>query len=204
MQDNLNTIAQIVRKYNLGDNKYFFDKFSNCDKSQLEIAWAFGQKKIQNREIIKDASHLSNDEAKEADRKFLGFDNNSQTLLYYLNSEFDVKELKLKDENIERRLRKLLAERCIDLIAKEVSHSPIKKQPSFKSKAKVFVGKFKAAFIILGIVGAFSTPRIIDGLTTVETLTIKIHDRSKYEYRIGATCSDGWHSRQPGRPSSTN
>lgn len=70
---------------------------------------------------------------------------------------------------------------------------------TIKNKTIIFLGKFKVFFIVLGIVGAFETPRIIDGLTPIEILTIKIHDHSKYEYRIGATCSDGWHSNATGR-----
>ncbi len=195
----LQNSAQIVRQYNLGDDKYFYNKFSNTNKTQLEAAWKFGLRKIQNREIIKDASHLSNEEAQKASEKALNFDDNIQALFYYLNSEFDVKKLKLTDENTERRLRKILAEKYIALTSNEVSVLSIKYKSTIKAKAIKFLGKFKAAFIILGIVGAFATPRIIDGLTPVETLTIKIHDRSKYEYRVGATCSDGWHSSATGR-----
>jgi hypothetical protein len=195
----LQNSAQIVRQYNLGDEKYFFNKFPNSNKTQLTTAWTFAIRKIQNKEIIKDASNLSADEAQKAKEKAIHFDKSIQSIFFYLNSDFDVKKLKLADENIERRVRKILAEEYLDLTSKEITDLPIKDKSSIKSKTITFLSKFKAAFIILGIIGAFSTPRIIDGLTPVETLTTKIHDRSKYEYRIGATCSDGWHSNATGR-----
>ena len=56
IEDKLNSCALIIRKYNLGDKYFFFSKFPNTNKTILEAAWNFGLQKIQNREIIKDAS----------------------------------------------------------------------------------------------------------------------------------------------------
>lgn len=199
IQEQLNASAEIVRKYNVGDRSYFFMKFINCDKTQLETAWSYGLKKIQSREIIKDSHGISEKEVQQVNERLKTFDDNAQTLFTYLNSEFDVKKLKLADENAERRLRQLMSYRYIDLISKEVSELSIKEQSTPKSKTKTFFAKYKAAFIILAIVGAFASPRIIDGLTPVDTLTIRLHENSKYKYRVGATCSDGWHSNATGR-----
>lgn len=216
----LQNSAQIVRQYNLGDDKYFYDKFSNTDKTQLEAAWKFGLRKIQNKEIIKDASHLSIDETQRANEKLVNFDDVIPELFHYLNSPFDVKKLKLSDENTERRLRRILAEKYVALTSKEVWELSKKEKTSIKAKAVTFIGKFKAAFIIVGIVGAFATPRIIDGLTlpenllnkylhdkyssiktsviNVDALTNYLYENSKYKFN-GAICNDGWTSHSQGR-----
>ena len=198
IQDKLNNSAKIVSQYNLGDKNYFNVKFSNTNVTQLETAWTFGQRKIQNREIIKDASNISVDETNEANEKAVKFDKSIEGLFRYLNSEFDVKKLKLTDENIERRLRQILAETYIGKISNEVLELSIKDNSSVKSKTVTFFGKFKVAFIILGIIGVFATPRIIDGLTPVDVLTDKIHEKSKYEFN-GSICNDGTTSHSQGR-----
>jgi hypothetical protein len=40
--------------------------------------------------------------------------------------------------------------------------------------------------------------RIKDGLTSPEELTERIREKSKYQYRIGAICNDGWESEATG------
>ena len=198
IQDKLNASAQIVRQYNLGDKNYFISKFPNTNKTQLETAWTFGQRKIQNREIIKDASSISADETNLANERTINVEKNIEGLFNYLNSEFNVKKLKLTDENVERRFRHNLAELYIGNILNEVSELSIKDNSSIKSKTFAFFGKFKAAFIILGIVGVFATPTIIDGLTPVDILTEKIHEKSKYKFN-GSICNDGTTSHSQGR-----
>lgn len=199
IKDILNSSALIVRKYNLGDKIYFFEVFKLCDKIELESAWAFGLTKIQSKEIIKDASHIAFLEGENAVMKSMAFDYDQSKILFYLNSEFDAKKLKLSDENIERRLRKLLADRYIELTSQEISKQLIKSPNTSKHKTTSFFGQFKALFIILGIIGIFSTPRIIKGLTPIETIANKIHEESKYTYRVGAICADGWPSNATGR-----
>lgn len=208
IQDKLNACAIIVRKYNLGvdkflkfdfgDEKYFFEKFSNIDTRLLRNAWKLALKEIQNREIIKDTSHLSISDLEQVNKKIGGFDNNTQTLFYYLQSKFEVKELKLVDENIERRTRNLIADRYLDLVAKEVSELTSKSKNYFKVKTAAFLRKIKVALIIIAIIGAFSTPRIIDGLTPVYALTQKLHEKSKYKFN-GSICNDGTTSHSQGR-----
>lgn len=62
-----------------------------------------------------------------------------------------------------------------------------------------FIKKYWFVFAILIVLGFIASPRIIDGLTSVDTLTERIHEQSKYKYRIGATCNDGWQSQATGR-----
>lgn len=198
IQDNLFVSAQIVRKYNLGDKNYFFSRFNKINESQLETAWASALKEIQNREIIKDEPNLQNEEKKIASQKASIFDNNYTILLRYLKSEFDVKELKLTDERIERKLRNILANRLLDLIVQEVNDQQEDRTNSPKLKNLDLLKKIKTIFIVLLIIGGFSAPRIINGLTPVETLAIRIYNRSSYKFRIGATCTDGWKSNATG------
>lgn len=44
----------------------------------------------------------------------------------------------------------------------------------------------------------FFGARIVDGFKSVETLTIKIHERSKYKFS-GSKCNDGWTSLSQGQ-----
>jgi hypothetical protein len=64
---------------------------------------------------------------------------------------------------------------------------------------KSFFIKYKAIFIIVVIVLAFVSPRIINGLTPIDTLSWRLYNNSKYKHRVGATCRDGWHSGATGR-----
>src|SRR5438093_5168228 len=72
---------------------------------------------------------------------------------------------------------------------------------SFKNKqAMRFFKKYWIGISVITIVVELTTgPRIIDGLTPVEQLTQKYHERSKHKFRIGATCRDGWHSDATGQ-----
>jgi len=53
--------------------------------------------------------------------------------------------------------------------------------------------------LIVSLIGFFSLPRLIEGFTPVESICQKCLQKSKYEYRIGATCNDGWQSSATGR-----
>lgn len=220
IQNKLNQSAVIVRKYNLGDKIYFVTKFSSIDKSKLDTAWTFAENKIQNREIIKNASHLTAEETNSATLKNKTFDNNTIKLYEKLNSKFDVKELKLTDENIERKVRNVLALRFLQIISDEINEFSKIEAKSFKSKALRFTGKIKYGLIAIAVIGLFSAPRIIDGLTlpenllneylhdkyssiksstiNVDVLTNYLHEDSKYRFN-GAICNDGWTSHSQGR-----
>jgi len=196
--DKLNSSALIIRKYNLGDKTFFIDKFKHVHISMLENAWEFGSKKIQNREIIKDASSLELQENKSAQSRFDNFEQGIQKVYNYLESDFDVKKLKLKEENIERHFRHLLAERYVHLEIYNILEIKKKGNIHLKEKIANFFYTFLFIIIIIGIVGFLSVPRIIDRLTPVGTLTERIHEKSKYKFS-GAICNDGWTSHSQGR-----
>ena len=220
LQNKLNQYALTIRKYNLGDKNYFLSRFNKLNKSKLNTAWIFAQKKIQNREIIKDASHLTIYESKYATFITSGFENSTNELYQKLNSKFDFKELKLTDENVERKVRNILALRYLENLSSEILELQKKEENSFKSKAVRFAKKIKYGLITIGIFGVFSAPRIIDGLTpaenilnnylheeyseiktskiNVDVLTNYLHKDSRYKFN-GAICNDGWISHSQGR-----
>jgi hypothetical protein len=220
LQNKLNQSAVIVRKYNLGDKIYFFSKFSSVDKSRLDTAWTFAENKIQNREIIKNASNLSAEEASLAILKSKAFNNNTIHLFKKLNSKFDVKELKLKDENIERKVRNILALRFLLNISNEINEYRTDEVKSIKSKFLKLISKIKYGIIAMFIIGVFIAPSIIEGLTLpenllneylhskypsikssaieVDVLAAYLYEESKYKFN-GAICNDGWKSHSQGR-----
>ena len=199
MQNKLSYFALVVRKYNIGDKDYFFSKFPGIDNSALEIAWSFGLKKIQNTEIIKDAASLSEEAVYVIKIKVDNIGNNSDSIYQYLNSGFDVKKLKLDDENIERRVRNIIAVRYLQNFSVEILQLHNKSKNSFKAKAARFGNKIKYGLFVILVIGAFSAPRIITGLTPVDKLTEKIHKESGHQIRVGAICMDGWRSSATGR-----
>lgn len=221
IQDNLNRSALIIRKYDLGDKQYFFSKFQDFDKSPLETSWTFAAKKIQNREIIKDAFVSFNSIDKtEIDSTLTNFSEDIDDIYRFLNSNFDVKSLKLRDENIQRRIRHILADTYLDKITVDTRKLNIKKQASHSTRFKKVLKKFKIGIGIFLVATAFSTPRIIEGLTlpgnllnkylhgkysSIKTASINenilanyLHEDSKYKFN-GAICNDGWTSHSQGR-----
>ncbi len=62
-----------------------------------------------------------------------------------------------------------------------------------------FIKRYWYVFTIIIVFGIIASPRIIDGLTPVEKLAEKYHEQSKYQYRVGAICNDGWQSNATGR-----
>jgi hypothetical protein len=199
IQNKLGYYALVVRKYNIGDKVYFFSKFPDIDNSVLEIAWSYAVKKIQNTEIIKDAASLSEEAAIIIKIKVDNIGYNSDSIYQYLNSGFDVKKLKLADENIERRVRNIIAVRYLQNLSVEIFQLQNKSKNSFKAKAARFGNKFKYGIFIILVIGAFSAPRIITGLTPVDKLTDRIHRASGHKIRVGAICRDGWRSSATGR-----
>ncbi len=185
----LNNCAIIIRKYNLGDADFFFSKFPNIDKNLLQSAWYIALINIRHNEIIKFNPQQKTDNLSQVDKKLKQFDNDTGKLYHYLNSHFDAKQLKLADENAERRIRNILASKYVDIVSKQVSKS--------SSSTKRF-GSFKVILIIVGLVSLFFIPRIIEGLTPVDVLTEKIHEKSKYKFN-GSVCNDGHISHSQGR-----
>lgn len=199
MQNKLSYFALVVRKYNIGDKVYFFSKFPDIDNSALKIAWSYALKKIQNTEIIKDVSSLSEEAANVIKIKVDNVGNNSDSIYQYLNSGFDVKRLKFADENIERSVRNILAARYLQNLSVEILQLHNKSRNSFKAKTGRFVNRIKYGLFVILVIGAFSAPRIITGLSPVDKLTERIHKASGYKVRVGAICRDGWQSKATGK-----
>lgn len=198
VQQKLDSIALVARKYNIYDKSSFDTKYQFVHATLKEKAWAYALSKIQNREIIKNASTINEEEKKVAISKASKFSDDTHTLYSYLNQHFNPKDLRLTDENIERCLRNILAKRYVAAVDKEIQEILPKLTSTIKNRSSTFLHKFKTAFIILGIIGVFSIPRIIKGLTPVETLAERIHEKSKRKFN-GAVCNDGSISHSQGR-----
>lgn len=154
--------------------------------------------KIQNKEIIKFNPRTSLDNPTQVDREISRIGNDISTIFYYLNSEFDIKSLKHTEENIERRKRNILAVKYISLESKEINKLTEARQ-TLKRPTKInYLRKIRNVVIAIGIISLFFTPRIIDGLTPVEALANKIHEKSKYKFN-GSVCNDGHISHSQGR-----
>lgn len=198
LQKKLNSLACIIRKYNLFDKVSFEIKYNFIETTIIEKAWIYGLKQIKNGEIVKDATILTDEERQTAQTAQSTFSNEPNSIYYYLNKQFYPKDLKLSDENIERHKRNLLAKRYIELVHKELEVLALDLKPTFENRTKWFLNKFKIALIIFGIISIFSIPRIIDGLTPVDVLAFKIYEKSKRTFN-GAVCNDGHISHSQGR-----
>lgn len=185
-KDKLNIYAQLIRKYNLGDN-FLYSKFFQTYSSDLDDAWHYARKKIQNKEIIKDVQFLDLEDLKTATDKMNSIGKNPDSIYRYLETDFNEKQLKLKDENIERRVRHLLALKYIEVSCEEI------RKKERRTERLIYT------VIVFIIISIFAVPRIIEGLTPVEKLANKYHEKSKYKYRVGAVCRDGTHSSSTGR-----
>ena len=88
-------------------------------------------------------------------------------------------------------------------ILKLIDYTIISKFPREKQqKIKDFFNRNIALTAILMFSIIFGTfffgARVIDGLTPVDTLTERIHERSKYNFS-GSKCNDGWNSYSQGQ-----
>ena len=190
-QEILNTSAAITRKYNLGDREYFIRKFGGCDTKQLTEAWEFGLRKIQNREIIKDTSDLPVSDNPLIEKKVNEVGIDPQAIAYYLNSGFDVRELKLKDENIERRVRHILAEKFLGIKSKEIrnlSIATISRQnsgkSSFRKKLALFfvIGSIASSALIFNISSGDSPQKSIDEKVISDPIVLICISPDAYAY----------------------
>lgn len=196
IQDKINKYCLINRKYQLLDESNFTLKFSKIDIKDLKLAWKYGCDKIQNDEIIKDSKDLPKNGKKDISQKLQKFNFESNDLFYYLNSKFEVKELKLDEEKVERRLRNILALRHQKIILTEINKLKRKeKLTQFKEKV---VGIATLSIIPIIVIGFFFGSHIRDGFTTVDVLTERIYQREIYEFN-GSKCNDGSTSHSQGR-----
>lgn len=195
IQEKLNKYCLINRKYQLLDEFNFKLKFSKIDSECLKLAWQYSCDKIHNDEIIKDTKDLPKNGKKEISQKLQKFNFESNDLYYYLNSKFDVKELKLNEEQVERRLRNLLALRHQKIIFKEITKLK-RKEKLIKLKEKV-IGITMLSIIPIIVISFFFGSNIRDGLTSVDVLSERIYEREVYEFN-GSVCNDGSISHSQG------
>lgn len=196
IQDKLNRYCLINRKYQLLDESQFLSEFPNIESEYLKKAWKYSLDKIQNYEVIKDAKELPTGGEKIISNRLHRFNFNSSDLYYYLNSKFDVKELKHEDEIIERRLRITLAVRHQNILSSEINN--LKRRQKLNEIKDKIVSGFKVIIIPLLIIGFLFGSRIRDGFTSVDVLTERIYEREIYEFN-GSVCRDGWISNSQGR-----
>lgn len=188
--------SEINRKYQLQSKEELFSNFSNVSNENLENAWKVGLEKIQNREIIKNTSQLPSSGEFEIKQRLKEFNYNSQDLYYYLNSSFNVKELKLDEERIERRLRHILAQRHQKLLKNEIKN--VRKKDRLDKIKDRICGLILQIVIVSSLVGYFFGEKIINGLTPVDVLTERLYNESVYTYN-GSMCRDGTTSYSQGR-----
>lgn len=196
IQDKINRYSIINRKYHLIDESSFYLKFNKFNIENLKLAWEFGYNKIQNNEIIKDTKELSKNGKEEVSKRIQKFNFESRDLFFYLNSKFDTKELKIDEEQIERRLRNIIALRHQKIIVNEINRL-IRKDKLNQIKER-FVGISIIAIIPIIIIVFFFGSRIRDGFTSVDVLTERIYEREIYKFN-GSFCNDGSTSQSQGR-----
>ena len=199
--------AVIIRKYDLGDENYFYSKFPEVNKADIEVIWNKTMIKIRNREIIKTSDELNQTELIFVRKRFWQFENNAKKLYEYLFSEFDYKNLKLDDEKIERKFRNLIANKFLELNFNEIKKELKKNAEIIKLQKKDKESKIINFIVFILIMSFFFGSSIYrigltvyDGLTPVETLTERIHERSKYKFN-GSFCNDGSISHSQGQGS---
>ena len=224
IQETLNRCALIFRKYNLGYRDVFFQQFSEFRRVRLEASWVFAAKEIQNREIIKDTSAALNAEDRSTINSLVvKFGTDKEAIYDYLLSKFDVHALKLHEENVERRIRQILAKKYLTLVSLSKKDLIGLKDVALADRFSFILKRHKIAAGIISallFIGAFSTPRIIDGLTppdlllnkyleakygkiearpiNEDVLTNYLHEESVYKGN-GAICRDDWVSHSTGR-----
>ena len=131
-KENLNLYACLLRKYYIGEEDYMFITLCNIDKTELINSWHYALKKIQHYERIKNSSSVTLGAFSMAMKRYDGFENHDQ-IVRYLFSSFEPTELKLNDENIERRLRYLLAIKTLKSLEQNINFEFIESELEKKS-----------------------------------------------------------------------
>jgi hypothetical protein len=196
IQNNLNSSALIIRKYNLGKKKYFFEANIKSDFDQLNQAWNFAERTIRYKEIIKDDSGLSLSELRKVEEKVKTFTDNPQFLYQYLNSSYDSKIINASEKYVEQRVRIIIAKKYVYLISIEISRLSDRYKLYHNPKYSYYRKMIKVLLITI-IFDLLISERIIEGFTPVNELTNKIHEESKYKYS-GSICIDGTISSSQG------
>jgi hypothetical protein len=131
-KENLNLYACLLRKYYIGEEDYMFITLCNIDKTELINSWNYALKKIQHDERIKNSSSITLGAFSLVTKRYDGFENHDQ-IVKYLFSGFEPSELKLIDENIERRLRYLLSIKTLKSLEQKLNFEFIESELEKKS-----------------------------------------------------------------------
>ncbi len=192
-KENLNLYACLLRKYYIGEEDYMYVIFSNLVRTELNDAWNHALEKIKHEERIKNISSITLGAFSTVMKRYDSFENYDQ-IIRYLLSNFKPSELKLFDENVERRLRYLLAINVLKALEENINFplldSGIEKKSkkdgsnfheTLKKKASVFK-KFKRAwislfFILVSILGYF----IFNNFNKLESLNAKLIEKSELQ-----------------------
>lgn len=132
-KENLNLYACLLRKYYIGEEDYMYITLSKIAKTEINNSWNYALKKIQHDERIKNSSSITLGAFSLVTKRYEGFENHDQ-IVKYLFSGFEPSELKLNDENIERRLRYLLAIKTLKSLEKSINFEFVESELENKSK----------------------------------------------------------------------
>jgi hypothetical protein len=226
--DILKKSAEIIRKYNIPYEEDYFKTLKGIQRKDLIVRNQFAYDKVKNKQIIKDASvTFTEQEETEILSRIEIFGNERNRIYTYLTNDFNVKTLKLKEENLERRVRQILAKRYLGLLLSDANrlieieeNKAISKRFPIVGKLANFIIQHKLKLFFLLLFNLIVTPKIVDhlkppdaiaqdiihekfpeiksGSVTIEDLAHYYHWESKYKFS-GAECNDGWESHSHGR-----
>lgn len=188
------SISFVIHSYQIGDKQYFYTLFPSVDQDILEKIWLTETKKSP---IVSFYEQISDSEELLIKNKLNRLGHNEVKLFDYLSKPLD-KNLDIKTESA---LRKLMASRYIEIAVFSINNllgipekflSKVFKEKRNLRRRRIFIG----FTVIIAI--AFSLPRVIEGLTPVESLARRYHEESRYTYS-GSLCWDGWESHSRGR-----
>lgn len=188
--------AFIIHCYSIGDEFYFYLRFSRIEKSVLQEIWKVASSRqpfVTHYELIDES------EKTIVRKKAWTFRGDSKVIYDYLSKPLQDNS---KGFSVECELRRVLAIRYIDSVGYSLYNGPGGIPKSFlsaliKRKQKIANGVM-LGLLIFGVVALFSLPRIIDGFTPVRTLAREYYEDSRYKFS-GAICRDGWISHSRGR-----
>lgn len=216
IQEKLAKCAEIIRKFDLGKEDYFHSLFPGLPDYILVKTWRNGFGEVRHKDIIKNSSYLNQKDLAEVENKINSVENSKEVIYGYLYSEFDIRGLKLRPENIERRVRTELAKIYLNHLITEIEYIEskitnqereereqiLKKIEAEKNRTNLLKrlrSKAKTSLIVFSVGLVLFSPKIIEGLTPLDKLTNKIYEDSSYKVRVGAVCRDGRNSSATGR-----
>jgi hypothetical protein len=116
----LNLYSCILRKFYIGEEDYMFTTLKYLTKTEIIESWNYALKKIQHVERIKNADEIAQISKTEI-LKRIQLLNDLDKKIQYLFSDFKPSEFKLKEENIERRMRFLIAVKTLNSIEEKIN-----------------------------------------------------------------------------------